>query len=398
MKSRPASTRVRSRAMKSARARSHAMKSARARSPVSSASDSSESSSLSRESRSNSRIKSEDQRRINALFRGLLSVMRSRPELSQFSRQQARESAKTLYRYGWNTLKAVQESKAPNRQHFMADVRKEKGFRSLSFIYDLFEVFPPPKRGRNIKDVDFAEPNIPHNLANLTPNLASISLALQPTQEMVNVVAEELARAAAFPPPYKPYVTADYTAHPWLPRSSIHVNALASWRARAQRVPNKQDISFQMWLHHHYRFIFAAELCSAWKPFGGLAAQLSLIAVLLSLASTDSCAFAIAYFAELSRFLADSARARLDINYTSYLGELKDDIFKRVPRDSRAAMAQAAQQPPPNKRGQKQPPPSNKGRRPRKGQKKRKGNANAEKGEDPTNRKGPPIATPSATG
>ena len=241
--------------------------------------------------------------------------------------------------------------------------------------------FPrPPKRGRNIKDVDFVEPNIPHNLSNLTPNLASISLALQPTQEMVNVAAEELARAAAFPPPYKPYVDADYTAHRWLPRSSLHVGALANWRSRAQWVPNKQDISFQRWLHRHYRFVFAAELRSAWKPFGGLAAQLSLIAVLLSIASTDSCAFAIAYIAELPRFLADSARARLDINYISYLDEIKDDISKRAPRDSRLAPGNAAQQVPRPAREQKQPPPTRKGHRPsRKGQKKRS-KGNAEKG------------------
>ena len=134
MKSKPQSKRGRSRTRRTTR------------SPVSTASDSSESSTQSHESRSKSRKRAEDKRKITALFRGLLSVMRSRPELSNFSRQQARESAKTLYRYGWNNLKAVQEPKAPNRQHFTADVRKEKGFRSLSLIYDFFfEVSPPPQ-------------------------------------------------------------------------------------------------------------------------------------------------------------------------------------------------------------------------------------------------------------
>ena len=69
-------------------------------------------------------------------------MIRPRPELSEFTAAQAKESAATLYRFGWNTLDAVKHSKAPNRQHFLADVRKEQGFRSLSFIYDLFEVYP----------------------------------------------------------------------------------------------------------------------------------------------------------------------------------------------------------------------------------------------------------------
>ena len=78
--------------------------------------------------------------------------------------------------------------------------------------------FPhPPRRGRNVNDVDFAEPNIPRNLRNFNPDLSSIPLTPQPAQEMVNAVAEELACAAAIPPAYKPYVAADYTAHPWHP-------------------------------------------------------------------------------------------------------------------------------------------------------------------------------------
>ena len=284
---------------------------------------------------------------MKALFEDLLSTIRSRPELSQFSRLQSQQAAKTLFQYGWNNFQAVIVSKAPNRQHFMADVRKEKGFRSLSFIYDLFEVFPPPKRGRNIKEVEFAEPNIPHALSSFTAQLSTISTVLQPTQEMVNLVAEEMARAAAFPPPYKPYITVDYTAHPWLPRIATHIASLTAWRARVQRIPNKHDISFQMWLRHHLRFLVTADLCHAWQPFGGLAAQLSQLTVLLALASTETCSFAMQYHAELSRFLSDAARARLDINYVDYLSAVKDDIFKRAPQEARANRGQEATTHPP---------------------------------------------------
>ena len=71
--------------------------------------------------------------------------MRYRHELSHFPRRQAMGSAKTLYRYGRSNLKAVQESKSPNRQRFMSDVRRGKWARPLSFIYDFFEVPTSPQ-------------------------------------------------------------------------------------------------------------------------------------------------------------------------------------------------------------------------------------------------------------
>lgn len=86
-----------------------------------------------------------DNRNAEQLYRDLVSTIRERPELTQFPTAQAKKAAKTLFRYGRGNFKAVIESDAPNRQHFAADVRKEKGFRSLSFIYDLFEVSPPEK-------------------------------------------------------------------------------------------------------------------------------------------------------------------------------------------------------------------------------------------------------------
>ena len=91
-----------------------------------------------------------------------------------------------------------------------------------------------------------------------------------------------------------------------------------------QRIPHKQEISLQMGLRRHLKFIVTADLFYAWRPFGGLAAQLSQLAVLLALASTETCSFATQYRDELSRFLPDAARARLDIDYVSYLACLKD--------------------------------------------------------------------------
>ena len=115
-------------------------------------------------------------------------------------------------------------SKLASRQRFMADVRREQAFASLSFIYGVSEA-TPPLRG-DIKEVGFAEPNIPRILKRLSAHFCQISTVLKPTQEMVNIISDVLGRAAAFPPPLKPYGDADYTQQPWLPMISLHINAL----------------------------------------------------------------------------------------------------------------------------------------------------------------------------
>ena len=54
-----------------------------------------------------------------------------------------------------------------------------------------------------------------------------------------------------------------------------------------------------MRMRRRYRFIFASGLRQSWAPFGGLAAQLSYIAV-LSMASTETSSVSISYHDELS--------------------------------------------------------------------------------------------------
>ena len=141
-----------------------------------------------------------------------------------------------------------------------------------------------------------------------------------------------MARAAVFPPPYNPYFSVCYCSRSWPPRLSLHVMALSNWRSQAQRISIKQDSSFQMWTRRRYRFVFASDLRKAWSPLGGLPARLSQIAVLLALASDESGAFDIAYRVGISRFLSDPTRDRLGIDYVSYLNELDDYNYKRVPR------------------------------------------------------------------
>ena len=150
---------------------------------------------------------------------------------------------------------------------------------------------------------------------------------------MVNIISEEIARGEANPQPFAPYVAPNFHEHPWLPRQTAHVQALATWKAK-NRGSRKQSIAFQMWLHHHYRFVFAAEMCHAWKPFGGIAAQLNHIAVILSLATLESANFAIRYHDLLASTFADFARARFSFDYHTALSEIHEDTRRAVAREN----------------------------------------------------------------
>ena len=184
-----------------------------------------------------------------------------------------------------------------------------------------------------MSSIEFNEIHLPKKLQCFTANLSSLAGTLRPTQEMVNFVSEQQARGEANPQPFAPYVIPSLTEHPWLPRSAPHINALSSWKAK-NRGSRKQPIAFQMWLHHHYRFVFAAELCNAWAPFGGLAAQLNHIAVILSLATLENAAYAIRYHETLISALADYARARFPFDYHSALSEIHEETRRLLLRDT----------------------------------------------------------------
>ena len=153
---------------------------------------------------------------------------------------------------------------------------------------------PPVKKGGNITAIEYNEVHLPKRLGNFTVNLSPLAGSLRPTQEMVNLLSEQIARGEADPQPFFPYVTADYHQNPWLPRITAHANALTAWKTK-NNGSRKKAIAFQMRMHRHYRFIFAAEIVGAWTPFGGLAAQLNHVAVLLSLASLENAGHAIRY-------------------------------------------------------------------------------------------------------
>ena len=318
----------------------------------------------------------EEQALINGMISELTEAIRDRAEFSKFDIHSIANSARILIRFGIESFAELRSTRADQRGHFIADAKKSYRFKSLKLIHELFSLFPPVKRGRNIASIEYNEVHLPKRLKGFTANLSSLAGTLRPTQEMVNVVSEAIARGEANPQPFFPYVTADYQQHPWLPRINAHTNALTAWKSKAQGV-RKKAISFQMWMHHHYRFVFAAEMCNAWSPFGGLAAQLNHIAVLLSLASLESAGYAIKYHDLLVTTLADFARARFPCDFHSALSEVHEDTRRALARET------ATPQGRPNA-----PAASNEGYRPPKGKGKAKGKGSKGKGKSQKGKKG----------
>ena len=266
---------------------------------------------------------------------------------------------------------------------------------------ELFALFHPIKRGRNISAIEFNESHLPKRLKDSKADLSSLSGTLKPVQEMVNWVSEQLARGEANPQPYHPYLVPNYHDHPWLPRANAHINALSAWKSK-NRGSKKQAISFQMWLRHHFRFVISAEICNAWSPFVVLVAQMNHIAVILSIASIENSAFAIRYHDLLIASLADFARARFPFDYHSALSEIHEDTRRLAMRDNANTTAPrfTAPNPADNQPRQfthKSRPKGQKGTQKGKGTKGKKGGKRNNAHDQPTGKgKGQPSLTPNA--
>ena len=87
-------------------------------------------------------------------------------------------------------------------------------------------------------------------------------------------------------------------------------------------------------MRRQLRFVITADLCRAWGPFGGLAAQISHFAILVSISSEGDWNYAILYHMERARLLADSARARIPLVFRRYLFGIKGEVCEMISNGS----------------------------------------------------------------
>ena len=144
------------------------------------------------------------------------------------------------------------------------------------------------------------------------------------TQEMANYISLELARGMAKVPAYTPFIVPDISASPWAITAKEHVAAVVRWRGNSRqgkKDENSSAIPMQAWLLYQLRFLVAADLAGAWSAFGGLAAQLNHLSIVMNMSIVDSATVALAYDRLVREFLAERARSRHELNGPSFFSD-----------------------------------------------------------------------------
>ena len=141
---------------------------------------------------------------------------------------------------------------------------------------------------------------------------------------MANYISLELARGMAKVPAYTPFIVPDVAVSPWAITAREHVAAVVRWRGnsrQAKREENSTAIPMQAWLLYQLRFIIAADLAGAWSGFGGMAAQLNHLSIVMNISIVESASVALSYDRLVREFLSERARSRHEISGPNFFGD-----------------------------------------------------------------------------
>ena len=133
---------------------------------------------------------------------------------------------------------------------------------------------------------------------------------------MANYISSELARGVAKVPAYTPFIAPDVATAPWAVTAKEHVAAVFRRRGNSRQHKkggNSTDIPIQAWLLYQLRFLVAADLAGAWSGFGGSAAQLSHLAIVMDISIVERASVALSYDRLSREFLAERDRPRREI-------------------------------------------------------------------------------------
>ena len=274
---------------------------------------------------------SPDPRLYKILADEMFAAIQGRGATMVFRNQHFNKTARLLVDSGFHSVQAIKRMKTQLRTYFVDELKKAQvPTEDVRLVFELFDIFPPITRGSG-KQHEFEEVCIPTALRRYNPDLSQLTGIIKPDQLMVNEISKQMTAAANTVPPYVPFVTVDLSGIPWRPTGSEHKRAHETWKSRVRGFSSKQEISLQAWLLHSIRFIFSADLCGAWATFGGLAAQLSGIAVVLAMAVTESAQTAIEYDRKLRNYASEMARERMEgVNFAELISTENELVKRRV--------------------------------------------------------------------
>ena len=131
---------------------------------------------------------------------------------------------------------------------------------------------------------------------------------------MVIYVSRELALGKLKVPSYTPYIAPNIAEAPWPAQSAERRASMAQWNSNCQaaKAAQPQPVPVNERALYQLRFLFASDICGARNSFGGIAAQLNHLSIVLHLATTEAVGTALTYDQMLKSHLEELARARVD--------------------------------------------------------------------------------------
>ena len=142
---------------------------------------------------------------------------------------------------------------------------------------------------------------------------------------MANYVSMELDAGRVQIPSYAPYIGRPFeyskgittsmlwTHPPWNGPTSGHPAAFTNWTSGGKaNAPKVANLPHKAWMLYWMQFLFTADIFGPWGRFGGLAAQLNYLPIILHLTTTEISAAAVLYRSLLSSRLEAMARSRAE--------------------------------------------------------------------------------------
>ena len=136
-------------------------------------------------------------------------------------------------------------------------------------------------------------------------------------------------------PSYTPFAIPQLDKEPRCDPSAGHRSSIARWRENSRHKNRSSapiSIPCQDWVLYNIRFLITGELCGAWRSFGGLAAQLPHVDIVLNIAKTENIPTALSYDRLVRTDIQERARARgerrIDAPSTEFVELLKNGNTK----------------------------------------------------------------------
>ena len=241
--------------------------------------------------------------------------------------------AKSLVELGCTSVRKL--TKLPTSIfEFIMNKMAPMGAQYSLALKQLVENDSPPTQN----SVKFVEVDIPSDMDEKW-YLKMIPKILFPTQDMVNSFSKELSEAQSAYPPYSPFCVRSPMEVPWRIDSPAHARAWEDEKARQARYnqPNPCPNAAQAVLYR-LRIIIAGDIAGAWEKFGGLGAQLGLLAYPLEACVENNAEVTHRLAEEDLCRLAHMARSRADPQEVlSALREPDRGLRSRVIEDQRRA-------------------------------------------------------------